>query len=136
MKTVSTRIRMARVAARLTQAELAGLLSVGRSAVAQWERAVGSRPSVSHLTVLAQKLDCSFEWLATGRGSRVCSTRLETDGQDAAVLLQHFAHDDDEEKILSVFRSLDGPDRQMVLALADGLADKALTGRVMKRHLG
>lgn len=132
MKSVSARVRLARRAARLTQAEVAQLLGVGRSAVAQWERTDGSRPSVSHLTALAQKLDCSFEWLATGRGGRACATGSADGGEETAVVLRHFAHDDDEERILGVFRSLDERDREMVMSLADALAEKALTGRKPK----
>jgi transcriptional regulator with XRE-family HTH domain len=133
MKSVSTRIRMARCAARLTQAEVAALLGVGRSAVAQWERAAGSRPSVSHLTARAGALDCSFEWLATGRGSRNLASAAGAGADTTAVLLQNFAHDDEEERILAVFRTLDAADREMVLALADALAEKALAQRVPKR---
>ena len=134
MKSVSTRIRMARCAARLTQAELASLLGVGRSAVAQWERTAGSRPSVSHLTALAQKLDCSFEWLATGRGSRSLAPNTGPGMDATAVLLQNFAHDDDEERVLAVFRVLYAADRDMVLALADALAEKALAQRMPRRQ--
>lgn len=130
MKSVSTRLRLARRAAQLTQAEVASLLGVGRSAVAQWERTDGSRPSVGHLAALAQKLDCSFEWLATGRGGRACATA--SSGEETAVVLRPFARDDDEDQILAVFRNLDERDREMVLGLANALADKALSGRKPK----
>ena len=51
-----------------------------------------------------------------------------------AVLLQNFAHDDDEERVLAVFRVLDAADRDMVLALADALAEKALAQRMPRRQ--
>lgn len=130
-KSVSARIRLARRAASLTQVELAKQLGIGRSAVAQWERADGSRPSATHLAALAQKLNCSFEWIATGRGARVLNPCIVEESEGAA-LLRHFAHDDDEERVLTVFRGLDGPDREMVLNLADSLCAKA----VMQRKSG
>ena len=131
LHSVSARIRLARRAASLTQVELANQLDVGRSAVAQWERADGSRPSATHLAALAQKLNCSFEWIATGRGARVLDPCKFEEGEGAA-LLRHFAQDDDEERVLTVFRGLDGADREMVLSLANSLSDKA----VMRRKSG
>lgn len=70
-KYVALRIRSARQAVRLTQADLAVRLHVSRSAVAQWENASGSTPATAHFAGLAQVLGCTFEWLATGRGRRM-----------------------------------------------------------------
>lgn len=74
-KNVALRIRSARQAARLTQADLAARLRVSRSAVAQWENASGSTPATAHFAGLAQVLGCTFEWLATGRGRRMARGR-------------------------------------------------------------
>lgn len=132
MKSDAARIRLARRAAELTQAEVAAAIGVGRSAVAQWECAQGSRPSTAHLEALAKSLRCSFEWLATGRGQR--ELRFDSDeGAQAAVQLHVFAQDDDEERVLRTFRRLDGTDREIVLTLADSLSAKAITVRKARR---
>lgn len=65
------RIREARRLTQLTQEALAGELGVSRSAVAQWEMADGTAPSVENLIGLAQCSGLHFEYLATGRGERV-----------------------------------------------------------------
>lgn len=65
------RIRQARRSADLTQDALARHLDVNRSAVAQWERKEGCRPTSENLARIAMATHVSFEWLATGRG-RMC----------------------------------------------------------------
>lgn len=118
VKSAASRIRLARRAAGLTQNDLARDLQVSRSAVAQWERSEGSNPAASNLEKLAVTLACSFEWLATGRGTRNANDNAES----AAVVLRHFAKDDAEEHLLAVFRELDGLDRKAVISLADTLS--------------
>lgn len=129
MKSATSRIRLARRAAGLTQADLAKQLKVSRSAVAQWERSGGSKPVVSNLEKLAVVLACSFEWLATGRGNRNAPDKQPGHAESAAVVLRHFARDDDEEHLLAVFRELDAWDQKSVLAVADTLSKRSRTGR-------
>ena len=62
------RIRFARRIKGLSQAGLAALVGVQRSAVSHWESKTGKRPTATHLEALAQATDVNFEWLATGRG--------------------------------------------------------------------
>lgn len=63
------RLRESRHAAGLTQEQLADRLGLTRSAVGQWESdKLQTCPSTEHLLSLAEQLDVSFEWLATGRG--------------------------------------------------------------------
>jgi transcriptional regulator with XRE-family HTH domain len=62
------RIREARRLTGLTQEMLAAELGISRSAVAQWEMAVGTAPSVENLIALARRSGLHFEYLATGRG--------------------------------------------------------------------
>jgi transcriptional regulator with XRE-family HTH domain len=131
MRSVTSRLRIARRSANLTQAMLAATLGVGRSAVAQWEREDGSSPTVAHLSELARALDCSFEWLATGRGSRRCPGDENNEG--AAVVLAHFARNDQEEQMLELLRALDRSDRQIVLTLAELLADKSLRPKARRK---
>ena len=120
VKSAASRIRLARRTAGLTQNDLAKDLRVSRSAVAQWERSGGSNPAASNLEKLAVTLACSFEWLATGRGTRNANGHAESAA--AAVVLRHFAKDDAEEHLLAVFRELDGLDRKAVISLADTLS--------------
>lgn len=66
------RVREARSLTKLTQEALAGELGVTRSAVAQWEMAEGTAPSVDNLIGLAKRSGMTFEYLATGpRRARV-----------------------------------------------------------------
>jgi transcriptional regulator with XRE-family HTH domain len=121
---MSARVRRARQSARLTQADLARRLSVSRSAVAQWESPSGSAPATTNLAELARALHCSFEWLATGRGPRGSASKSSSsaDSAEIAVNLRHFARDDDEERALGAFRSLQAFDRRVALAIMEQLA--------------
>lgn len=62
------RIRRARALSRTSQLDLAKAVGVQRSAVAQWERADGSHPSMHHLLAIAISTGVCLEWLGTGRG--------------------------------------------------------------------
>jgi transcriptional regulator with XRE-family HTH domain len=112
----------------MTQAELARRLGVSRSAVAQWERKSGSNPVASNLQKLACALDCSFEWLATGRGARQA---IKANGEDAATaaMLRHFARDEAEDQLLLLFRGLDPRDQGVLLTVADSLCGSPAKGR-------
>ena len=68
MKDQTFRIRQARRNATLSQTALADKVGVNRSAVAQWERPGGSRPTAGNLSKIAIATSIQFEWLATGRG--------------------------------------------------------------------
>lgn len=78
MSKLYERIREARRLTGLTQEVLAGELGVTRSAVAQWEMADGTAPSVENLIGLAQRSGLHFEYLATGRGERVLGPPAST----------------------------------------------------------
>ncbi len=83
---LTTRILRARKEKKLSQQALADLIGVSRSALAQWETEMSS-PSLANLRKMAEILEVSFEWLATGRGNQhlgvpvdtVCDT--EVDGE-------------------------------------------------------
>lgn len=66
---IGTRIRQARLAANLSQARLAELLGVTRSACTQWEAVNGTAPRRQRLEQIAELLGVGYEWLATGRTS-------------------------------------------------------------------
>ena len=65
---LAERIRRARRIAGTSQQGLANALGVTRSAVSNWESANAARPATARLAMLANVLDVSFEWIATGRG--------------------------------------------------------------------
>lgn len=143
-KTIALRIRSARQSARLTQAELATRLNLSRSAIAQWESASGSAPSTTNLASLALALECSFEWLATGKTSRsvgrIVGDRAPyradargDDPSDTTVVYRHFARDDEEEQLIEAFRELDAFDRAAVVALTETLSARPMRSRKDRR---
>ena len=135
-RAMATRMRLIRRAANLTQAELASQMGMSRSAVAQWESPSGSSPSAENLSRLAVKLNCSYEWLATGRGSRSANQRgTGHPAEDPAEVLRFFASTDAEEHLLATFRQLESWDQDVVGSLADLLATRpgSATRRVAKR---
>jgi len=67
---INARVKQARKAAGLSQARLAKLLGVTRSACSQWESLQGTVPRRERLEQLANLLDVSYEWLATGRKAK------------------------------------------------------------------
>jgi transcriptional regulator with XRE-family HTH domain len=104
MSTLADRIRHARRSASLTQSVLAERVKVDRSAVAQWERKGGSRPTCENLAKLSVVTRVNFDWLATGRGrSRVPAHSPE---EVPALELRFFARDDLEEQLLLEFRAM------------------------------
>lgn len=110
MFSMSDRIRQCRHTAHLSQADLALKVGVRRSAVAQWERAGGTSPSVSHMALLAISTGASFEWIATGRGAMHSPDR----DLDPSVIVTDFARDEIESKALDLIRRL--PTRTRLMA--------------------
>lgn len=118
---LSDRVRLARRAARLSQAALATQTGVTASAVAQWEQAHGTAPRLATLKRVAQATKVSFEWLATG-SERASERRKASDKEMPAVALDAFAHDLAEETLLMTYRRLTHRDRLLALQLFESLA--------------
>jgi transcriptional regulator with XRE-family HTH domain len=112
------RIRRARTLRKLTQAQLALHVGVHRSAVAQWEQPQGTTPSAKHLGKVAEALEISFEWLATGRGH----LKLDASHEAGERIHVDFARDAMEARILQASRHLNARKREAVLALMEALA--------------
>ncbi|PJE77821.1 HTH-type transcriptional regulator Xre [invertebrate metagenome] len=74
---LSTRILQARKNKKLSQQSLADMIGISRSALAQWETEMSS-PSVDNLRKMAELVNVSFEWLATGRGNQYLSMPIDT----------------------------------------------------------
>ncbi|MFZ5636448.1 MAG: helix-turn-helix transcriptional regulator [Pseudomonadota bacterium] len=112
-----TRIRKARLSAKLSQAELARRVGVKRSAVTQWEHPAGTSPSMHHLLQIAVETGTGIEWLATARGPMRCD-----DDEPATVLIEDYAQDTTESEALLRFRRLPAHKRRIALQILDVLA--------------
>lgn len=117
MHSMSGRIRRARSAAKLSQAQLAAHTGVARSAVAQWERAQCTTPSVEHLAQIAVSTGVRFEWLATGRGP----ARPGEQEFDLAADIHDFAQDETESRILGYVRRMPQRKRQLACLILEAL---------------
>ncbi|MBS0463071.1 MAG: helix-turn-helix transcriptional regulator [Proteobacteria bacterium] len=118
MFTSAMRIRRARLSAQLSQTDMADKVRVTRSAVAQWERDTGTRPSVENLTRVATVTHVHFEWLATGRGPMKASDSH----QAAALTISECAHDELESRLLHAIRRLSAIKRSAVVQMVEALA--------------
>ncbi|MDQ3287068.1 MAG: helix-turn-helix transcriptional regulator [Pseudomonadota bacterium] len=118
MSALSLRIRKARSAAALSQAELARRVGVKRSAVTQWEHPAGTCPSVDHLIQIAMQTNTMFEWLATGRGPSHADNLEST----PAVMIDEYARDADESLALGQLRLLSPMKRRIALDILVSLA--------------
>lgn len=123
------RIRVARRQARLSQAQLAAIVGVQRSAVSHWEAADGKNPSVAHMREIAMALGVQFEWLATGRGAMPLSRETALDSVAAAKAL--LVDDPLEARLLLAFREAPSRSRVSLVEVVEELALQR-TGRVRK----
>lgn len=118
MLSMATRIRRARLAAKLSQTQLAALVGVQRSAVAQWECAGGTSPSLEHLARAAIATAVFFEWLATGRGK----SQPGDNEFDVAVTMQDYAQNEEEGRMLELLRRLPSKKRQAACSILELLS--------------
>ena len=119
---LAARIRAARKHAGMPQRQLAALVGVTRSAVANWEDALRSRPATAHIIALAQQTGVSFEWLATGRGRMLPA--VECGGALAFCVLR----DAGERRLLQAYRRQPERVRRRILATVEALPYDAETG--------
>lgn len=123
-KSLKDRIRHARLTSGHSQAALAEKVGIQRSAVAQWERVDGSRPTVENLCKVATITSVRFEWLATGRGHRTL-TATEDHSLDQEVQLMYLAGTDHEIRTLIAMRKLTVHESNAITELAETLALKS-----------
>ena len=115
MYSMPVRVRQCRASAGLSQAQLASMVGVRRSAVAQWEQPFGTSPSVGHLAQVAVATGVCFEWLATGRGPvRPAGTEFES-----AAKASDFAKDEVENRVLDSIRRLSQRNREMACRIVE-----------------
>ena len=127
MSDLAFRIRQARRRAVLSQAQLGAATGVQRSAVAQWERRNGSRPTSLNLSRIAIATGAQFEWLATGRG-RMLIDEEEGAAESAALMLRVHAHDEVEERVLLALRRLEYWQTIVIAEMVEALARGKVAG--------
>lgn len=115
-----SRVQAARRLQDMTQAELARLVGVQRSAVSHWESPVGKSPTVNNLRRIAKVTGVSFEWLATGRGRMTLSPEDALDG--VPVAHAEFVDDDIEIRLIRAFREIPGKSRITLLEMTEQIA--------------
>ena len=116
------RIRQARRHASLSQQQLAALVGVHRSAVAQWEQPGGSHPTVENLARVAAVTAVSFEWLATGRGRMKYVSDLIPGDETPVVQIDYAAQSETEARALVALRHLDTPSAIAIVEMLQALA--------------
>lgn len=102
---LSDRIRSARREAKLSQTDIARIVGVTASAVAQWEHRRGTVASTRLLQDVAKATRVSFYWLVTGEGPRRKRRSAQLD-EITAIRLDIYAQDAEEESLLQTFRML------------------------------
>ena len=120
MHSMATRIRRARIGARMTQTALAAAVGVRRSAVAQWESIDGTTPSTEHLAEIAIKTSVQFEWLATGRGP----SQLNEVAMMEAAIVADIAENELESRMLELMRRLSRRQQEMACGMVELLGGK------------
>ena len=112
------RIRRARRRAGLSQAALAELVKVQRSAVSNWESANQVLPTMQNLVAIARACRVSIEWLGTGRGGMTLDPEAQADipTADAELVDSH-----EERELLAAYRSLPRRSQHLVMELTQAL---------------
>lgn len=130
MTTPGQRIRAERLARGWSQQRLADEISrinrkrISRAAVALWENGSSKTQKPENFFAAAHALGLSPQWVLDETGPREFKTmQLSRDTTPA----QWQCHE--TEKLLIIWRQLSLTDRQMIVAYAQGLADKSQTPR-------
>lgn len=112
------RIRRARRKAGLSQAGLADLVKVRRSAVSNWESATDVMPTMQNLVSIARACDVSIEWLGTGRGGMSSDEEALADIPTADAELVDAR---EERELLAAYRDLPRRSQHLLMELARAL---------------
>ncbi len=75
METIGSRVKYARLSARLTQSKLGELIGISGKAISQWESG-RTEPTNENLRLVSRFTGLRTEWLETGRGPRVADTSM------------------------------------------------------------
>lgn len=112
------RIRRARRKAGLSQAGLADVVKVRRSAVSNWESATDVMPTMQNLVSIARACDVSIEWLGTGRGGMSSDPEALADIPTADAELVDAR---EERELLAAYRDLPRRSQHLLMELARAL---------------
>ena len=126
---MTQRIRLSRRHGGLSQATLADLVGVHRSAVSHWESNKPKKPNMGHLLAIAVACGVQFEWLATGRGSMLLSDQQQDTGTDTRMVL---VEDEQEVELLRAYRETSPQSRMVLVELAQQLARQRIGHRVAR----
>lgn len=111
------RIRRARRRAGLSQAGLAELVNVRRSAVSNWESTSNEvMPSMQSLLAVAKACGVSLEWLGTGRGPVSLEAGMADDVPTAYAELVDV---EEERVLLAGFRNLPRRGQQLMIDMVE-----------------
>jgi transcriptional regulator with XRE-family HTH domain len=122
--TLTQRIRLSRRHGGISQATLADLVGVHRSAVSHWESTKPKRPNIGHLLAIAVACGVQFEWLATGRGTMLLSGQVQLDSIATANVVM--VEDQHELELLRAYRDTSPQSRLVLVELAQQLARQRL----------
>ena len=118
---LATRIRQARQHIGMTQAALAKRLGVHRSCVGHWEGVGKANPGPDRLAELAKLCMVSYEWLATGRGSKALG---HDPLDDIPAAFGRIVDDPQAIRLLRAWDAMPSRSRSVLLELADVLASQ------------
>ncbi|MCE5182342.1 MAG: helix-turn-helix domain-containing protein [Betaproteobacteria bacterium] len=107
---IGHRIKEARDAAKLSQAELARVIGVSQPTVSDWE-SLKTAPTTDNMSMAAIVLCVRFEWLATGRGEM----RYVEGVQEYAAPYQVVAPPPDQVELLNIYMQLTQKRRQALI---------------------
>lgn len=128
--TLTQRIRLSRRHGGLSQASLADLVGVHRSAVSHWESTKPKKPNMGHLLAVAVACGVQFEWLATGRGVMLLADQMQQHPTTAGNVV--LVEDDQEVELLRAYRETSPQSRMVLVELAQQLARQRLGHRVAR----
>ena len=110
---IGNRIKLARKARKKSQEWLAEEIGVRQTSVSAWERG-SSDPATENMSRVAQVLDVSFEWLATGKGEMEVvyqPVRINT----AEPLPKYEIYSEEQREFLALFDKLPRGKREVLL---------------------
>ena len=102
---ISTRIKEVRKLRNLSQRALADKINVTDSAISQYETGQ-TEPTIKNLSSIAIAVDCSFEWLATGRGEKEIEDFLQQLAQNYKKDKRLILLNDDRAELLELIEKL------------------------------
>lgn len=110
---IGNRIKLARKARKKSQEWLAEEIGVRQTSVSAWERG-SSDPATENMSRVAQVLDVSFEWLATGKGEMEMQYRPVA-MKTAEPMAIYPSYSEEQREFLALFDKLPRGKREVLL---------------------